>query len=351
MKRYRVGIIGCGNIARSHMRGHRAVPSVDVVAAADVDEPKLGAFAETWGIPNRYTDYKVMLEREKPDLISICTWPHLHCQITVDAAAAGVPGIYCEKAMAIDLAECDRMVAACDASGSKLLVDHIYRYEPNYHRVKSLLEAGTIGEIRTITGNCLTPPRNPNSWIAQVEYAAGGLMINQGTHVVDLLRWYAGPIDWVVGGIRRTVPETRIEQTAWAVLGARSGANMFFESAENREYPGFEITIQGSKGRIYIGQDEPFFYIWRGGWNTAAWEELPTDHDEPQVKGFANAVTDLIGAVSEDRDPLSNGREARDAHEVLMAIYESHRRGGARIPLPLAEKANPLKLMLDTGVL
>jgi hypothetical protein len=124
---YRVGILGLGGISRAHLRGYRAPENgqrVEIVAGADVSAPARERFAQDAGVERTYADYHELLERERPDVVSICTWPPLHAEMVTAACAAGVRGIVCEKPMAIDLASCDRMIAAAAQAGTVLVIGH-----------------------------------------------------------------------------------------------------------------------------------------------------------------------------------------------------------------------------------
>ena len=118
MSSYRVGIIGCGGIAHAHAKGYLA-RGLDIVAAADVRKERLAKFRQLYEVGNLYDDYRQMLTKEELDLVSICTWPTLHSEMTVDVAEADVKGILCEKPMATCLAEADKMIEACDKTGAQ----------------------------------------------------------------------------------------------------------------------------------------------------------------------------------------------------------------------------------------
>ncbi|MBC8227954.1 Gfo/Idh/MocA family oxidoreductase, partial [bacterium] len=174
MKRYRVGIVGCGNISRTHMHAYRAAFAVDVVAAADIQEEKLSAFSEEYRISALYTDYKEMLDKENLDIISVCTLADSHCEITVAAAQRGVH-VFCEKPMALDLAEADKMIAACEQASVKLAVDHHRRGDARYHQSKPFIADDAIGGFRAILAG---------GW------AAGVGLIGDATHLCDSLRTF-----------------------------------------------------------------------------------------------------------------------------------------------------------------
>ena len=149
-KNYTVGIVGCGRMAGLHADAYTLVPDTQLVAAADIDPDKLDLFCERWSIPQRYRSYEEMLAQADVDIVSVVTLDNLHGPATIAAAEAGARGILCEKPMAFDLEEADRMIAACDRAGAKLVVDHSMRFEKNFLEVKAMIERGDIGNLRTI---------------------------------------------------------------------------------------------------------------------------------------------------------------------------------------------------------
>ena len=185
LKRYRVGIVGCGHISRTHMHAYRTVFATDVVTAAEVVEDRRQAFSEEYRIATLYNDYREMLDNEDLDIISVCTLADSHCEITVAAAERGIH-VLCEKPMALDLEEADRMIDACKQAGVKLAIDHHRRGDARYHFAQQLIADGAIGELQAI--------------IAEGATAGVGLM-ETATHLYDSIRIFGGDVDWVFAHI------------------------------------------------------------------------------------------------------------------------------------------------------
>src|SRR5437016_5819441 len=124
VSKYRVAVIGTGRprttegatgfgMAHSHVRGYLETGRCELAAVADINQENAAAFVEKFGAGAVYTDYREMLAKERPDTVSICTWPHLHEPMTRAAAESGARGIYCEKPMAPTWGESKRMHEAC----------------------------------------------------------------------------------------------------------------------------------------------------------------------------------------------------------------------------------------------
>ncbi len=359
-KRYRVGIVGCGRMAGLHAEAYTIVPDTQPVAAADIDPDKLDLFCEQWSIPQRYGSYEEMLAQADLDIVSVVTLDSLHGPATIAAAEAGARGILCEKPMAFDLEEADRMIAACDRAGAKLVIDHSMRFEKNFIEVKTMIERGDIGHLRTIRGNLLsTDQRDPSSWHSQFATAGGGELMHNGTHLFDLIRFYAGDPEWVFATVERGNKAITIEDLSAGLFRMDSGSLFFFESGGRRRYGCFEILIDGDEGRLVIQHGARNSLEQQGRLGLGAlpaplarartepveWEPVATQRDNAVI----NVVADLVDCIENDRESISSGRQGRAALEMIMAVYESQRRGLARVDFPLAIQDNPFGEMLDRG--
>lgn len=346
MKKYRAGIIGCGRIGSllekdvlrgkpcTHAGAYSQHKDVEMVAACDIDRERLKEFGRQWGVEALYEDYKAMLEKEKLDIVSIATWTHLHCQMVVDAARSDVKGIYCEKPIAINLNEANLMLDACHKKRAKLVINHERRWDPYYLKAKELIEKGDIGELRTIVGNALSG--RPEK--LRTEVYGGGPLFHDGTHLTDLLRLYAGEASWVIGHEERDNGKRFIEDTAFGLIHFKNGIHASIEGGGKRRYFNFELDIQGSEGRIMIGNGVRELYRAKQSKRFSGFEELervdfppPKRLENPYVAG----VRDLIKAMENGRESFSSGSDGKKALEIILAIYRSAERGGVRIDLPL----------------
>ena len=250
---YRVAIIGCGGIANAHAQGWQGVPQARIVAVADIAEEARTAFATKYGVERHYADYRQMLHQEKPEIVSICTWPVLHCEMTVAAAEAGARGILCEKPMAISLGEADRMIEACRAAGTLLVVGHQRRFQTQYRTARELVAQGAIGDLLEMRVNC------------------HGDLLTDATHSVDLLRFYCGdlPVERVVGQVDRREGRTRfghpIEDGALGHLVFSGGLRGTVEvgSLARRELP-YQYRLAARHGRSAGGLRRPQARRWHG---------------------------------------------------------------------------------------
>ena len=183
-KNYRVAVIGRtgkGNYGHGIDVVWKEIDNVEIVAVADEDEKGRAAAAERLGTKNAYADYRVMLEKEKPQIVSVCDrWLDAHKDMVIACAEAGA-SIFMEKPLAPSLADADEMVTACEMHHVKLSIAHQTRYSPRIQRVRDMIADGTLGTIVELRGR------------GKEDHRGGGedLMV-LGTHIMDLMRLFAG---------------------------------------------------------------------------------------------------------------------------------------------------------------
>jgi predicted dehydrogenase len=345
MTEYRVAIIGCGRqgprrggaygIAEAHARAYEAVGITKIVAAADVSEENLTIFCDNHNIPGRYLDYHEMLAKEKPDIVSICTWPQLHAEMAVAAANAGVKGILCEKPMALSLPDCDAMIAACEKNNTKLSIDHQRRLGEPFKVAKEIAYSGAIGDLYRVES-----------------YVGGSTLLDWGTHWVDMMFFFLNetPVEWVAAQI-----DARGNESNWAL--PREDHTLMHVQFQNgvRGYMEIGVPVKDMKPIRLVGTE---------GWveMNQAGEGIPavqarrkgdTEWYIPGVTGtihgpdfFIRSVRDLVQAIEENRQSELSGRRARATTEVLLAAYESALRGG-KVYLPLKSTDFPLYRLME----
>ena len=193
MKTVKVGIIGCGNIAnKKHMSSLSKISGCEMVAFCDIVEERALAAAEKFGIEGSrvYQDYKELLANEPDiDVIHVCTPNRQHSFITVAALEAG-KHVMCEKPMAINTAEAEKMLEASRRTGKLLTIGYQSRFRDDAMYLKEEAEADTFGEIYYAKATALRRRGVPNWGVfLNEEEQGGGPLIDIGTHALDLTLW------------------------------------------------------------------------------------------------------------------------------------------------------------------
>ncbi len=191
MGKLKVGIIGCGGIANGkHMPSIKATGRADIVAFCDLVEEKARKAAGEYGTGESrvYTDYRELL-KEELDAVYVCTPNRYHSTITVDALHAG-KNVMCEKPMAINYQEALKMIEAQKESGKILTIGYQNRYRPDSQYLKSVCEAGELGEVYYAKARAIRRRAVPTWGVFLNEYEqGGGPLIDIGTHALDLTLW------------------------------------------------------------------------------------------------------------------------------------------------------------------
>ncbi|HJP31371.1 MAG TPA: Gfo/Idh/MocA family oxidoreductase [Candidatus Latescibacteria bacterium] len=337
-KRRTAAIVGCGDIAHYHMQGYQ-LAGVDVVAFVDPLAVARDQFVTEYGGGRGYASLAEMLAAESPDLVSVCAWHLLHAPLTVEAAAAGVQGIICEKPMAVSMAGADRMVEACDESGTKLAISHQRRFTLGWEKGRELIAAGALGDVLMVTS----------------QFGAG--LLNCGTHAIDGVRFVLGDpdADWVMGAVERRTDkyerDTPIEDACMGLVHFANGVQLFLQvDLEGPNY-GFQFFVRGTEGMMEVSETA-CRTIGAGDANWVDCDLGVPANEIDVIGGKANGrqTQELLEWIDGGAEHRCAGTTARDTVEIMMALEESARRHQV-VHMPLAEKGYPLELMIGEGKL
>ncbi|MFQ3587494.1 MAG: Gfo/Idh/MocA family oxidoreductase [Fimbriimonadaceae bacterium] len=330
MEHLRVGFIGCGRpwktegatgfgISHDHARGYRSVPATKIHALADIDLENAEAFRREHGGEVVYRDYREMLAKERLDIVSICTWPHLHAEMAIACAEAGVRAVYCEKPMAPTWAEAKAMVAACEKSGTVLTFSHQRRFDPPYRKAREMIRSGRIGELLRME----MPTSNLYDW---------------GTHWFDMMHFYNGesPAEWVLAAVEPTGGPTifgvQMEGQGLAQIKFANGVFGFMATGKETGY-NVQNRLVGTEGVIEIGGTGwDHLRVWSKGYSD--WEDFGAIEPTHPGRGFGLAIENLVECLETGAEPELSAAKALRATELIFACYESARNRG-RVDLPL----------------
>lgn len=360
-RRYRVAVIGRtgrGDYGHGLDVVWKDIEEAEVVAVADEDEHGRSEAARRLGVERAYADYREMLAKERPDIVSVAPrWLDCHRDMVMACAEAGCH-VFLEKPMCRTLAEADEMVAACERARVKLAISHQTRYSPRLQRVQEMIEEGKLGDVLELRGRGKEDSRG-----------GGEDLMVLGTHVMDLIRSLAGNPKWCFarvldGGQRVTAADVRdgaegIGPLAGdridAMYGFETAAVAYFSTRRNAGAAGqrFGLRVYGSKGVLDIGTGSlpTVLFLDDSQWGRNKKEWIPVTsaglgQPEPlEEKGLhlGNVwiVRDLIHAIENDTQPRGSVYEGRAALEMILAVYESHRLN-APVALPLQSREHPL---------
>jgi predicted dehydrogenase len=354
-RRVRAAIIGTGRIASrlekdplrakpsTHAGWYAAHPRVDLVAGADTDQAALAEFSGDWAVPaaHCYGDYREMLWRERPDVVSVCAYAPERVEMCEAAIAAGARGLWIEKAVACSLDEARRLEAALAGQGVTAVVDQPRRGDPRYRAVRRVVAEERLGRLET------------------VHAVFSGHFLHTGTHAWDVLRFWCGQWDgvtaWLESG-RAGSADGRVLDTAGhlsgvepgdsgpadgpvdrggqAVVRFSSGTRAFVSGCRKRFFV-FQFDLLFEGGRLQVGND-----VW------LAWAPAPS----PRYTGFVelapgpagewltadeqpprSMLDDLLHCLDTGDPPLMSVRHAVAALELGLAAFQSDATGHVEV--------------------
>ncbi|MBQ6990590.1 MAG: Gfo/Idh/MocA family oxidoreductase [Clostridia bacterium] len=187
-KKLKVGIIGTGWIAESHIQSYKRMPDVEIVAGADLIPGKAEAFFKEWGVEGVrcYPDHLSMLENEELDAVSVCTYNMTHAVCTIDALERGV-NVLLEKPMCVTTEEAVEIIRAEKKSGKVLSIGFQPRFDPNMQQIKKIVEAGVLGEVYYIQTGGGRRRGIPNSTFIEKKTAGIGALGDIGCYSLDMV--------------------------------------------------------------------------------------------------------------------------------------------------------------------
>ncbi len=344
MDKVRIGLIGSGFSAELHADALARNPLVELVACASPNQQNRERFAAKWKIPHTYADHRAMLERKDLDLVTVGAPNFLHCQMVVDCAAAG-RHVVVEKPLCMNLAQADRMIAACRDARVKLMYAEDLCFAPKYVRAKRIVEEGGIGKVFHIRQ--LEKHFGPHSdWFWDMERSGGGALFDMGCHGTECARWILNkpPVKSVMASMNTYVHtgRTRGEDDSTGIIEFQGGAIAVIENSWAKR-GGIEdaLEIHGSDGVIYCDlvrgssmltySERGYGYAVEKAPDTKGWT-MPL-FDEWWQYGYPDEMAHFVDCVRNDQAPLETGEDGRAVLEVMFACYESAATG-RRIEFP-----------------
>jgi predicted dehydrogenase len=339
----KVGIIGVGGIAKTHMPGWNASPYTEVVAASDISEPFLNQFGADNKIARLTTNSADLINDPEIDIIDVCTPNNYHAPLAIAALDAG-KHVICEKPLAPTPADIRSMIAARDRSGKLLMTAQHFRFRGASKAMKAELDSGALGDIyhaRSWMLRRALAPTRPGFIMKQ--HSSGGPCIDIGVHILDLTLWFMGnPKPTAVSGVARAElahlpgafsawgpalipPEYDVEDFAAAFVRFENGATLILEVSWmlHHDTPGedMQMWLYGTKAGSHWPKCEVYEtnYATQQHYNRTL--KLTADKLEPHAQEcveFAQAVID--GAPS----PVP-AEQSLQVMTILDGVYRSQR--------------------------
>ncbi|MEX2500830.1 MAG: Gfo/Idh/MocA family oxidoreductase [Trueperaceae bacterium] len=337
----RIGVIGASFAKAAYLPAVRHTDGAEVVALASARKESAQAVADAHDIQHAYDDWRAMLDAHELDLVCIATPTDTHAEMALAAVERGAH-VLCEKPMAMDAAEAKAMWRAAEDAGRIHMVDHELRFNPNRRKVARLLREGAIGEVRhahitNVTGGWSDPKARPKGdWWSSAERGGGRLGAN-GSHQLDLIRWWFGEVREITGTIDTVVRDRVDPKTGEAWTATADDLVHFVLRAERarlvdvalsgvaRHNMGNHTQIFGSEGSILLSNDTEELQIGRPG---EAFETITEPDPNAGLPGVnagiwnvsvVGVMRELVAAIREGR-PLRDGATFEDGYRTQLAM-------------------------------
>jgi len=340
METYRATLIGCSRMGAfidnevpvergpySHAAGYEACDRTELIACSDLRKDVMAQVGERYGVAadKQYTDYKEMIDRERPDIVSVATQPEHRAEIVVYAAEHGTRAIYAEKAMAASMKDADAMVDSVERNGVLFNMGTNRRWDPGYDAMLGVIESGRIGELRSIVSHTT------------------GTLFNTASHIFDLIQRLSG--DHKAISVQAHLPngDTAIDGSRLTEDPMGEGTIQFENGTTAYALNtgrGLEIEAVGSEGAVTaLGTDREWRiretgekdHRGRGVWVDGVFPEFE------RRSSTLRLIEDLVRGLDTGEPTRGGVQLARANNELIFAFVESHQRGGARVDLPLSE--------------
>ena len=337
MKTYRAALVGCSRMGAfidnevvgaaghvppySHAASYEACDRTDLVAGADLRPEILEQFGERYDVTKEhlYTDYREMIDKEQPDIVSVATMPAARKDIVVYAADHGAKALYAEKPMAASMADADAMVEAVERNNVVFNLGAMRRWGPGYDKMKETIDSGELGALVSVTA------------------FSGG-----GSHTFDLLMRLNSdrPVSWVQANLTNGGDDV-LEKTVLDRYPREQGMFQFedgvmayyLQTGRSAEWEA--VCEDGVLTALRNGAEFQMRAKTEPDSNGRSWlESRPFPDFEPTSPNL-RIVEDLVNSLDTGAPPRGGVRNGRASTELIFAFIESHRRGGARVDLPL----------------
>lgn len=341
-------LIGCGRIATNHIKA-ALNNKLNILSVCDVEPSKMETLLAKHGLERdesikRYTDYKLMLDDVKPELVAIATESGIHAEIALYCIDKGV-NVIIEKPMAMSIQDANRIIEESEKKGVVVSVCHQNRFNVAVQKLRGALEGGRFGKLSH--GSINVRWNRNRDYYTQAQWRGtwaqdGGCLMNQCIHGIDLLRWMMGDEAIEVYGATRqqTHDYLEAEDVGMAVIKFKNGAVATVEGTVNVYPKNLEETLYvfGERGTVKIGGTSTN--------NIDVWDFCDETEEDIKNKGIEEATSnvygnghtslycDVIDAIKNKRKPYVDAVAGRNALEIVLAIYKSQKTG-LPVKLPL----------------
>ncbi len=330
MRKHRIGIVGCGGIAHSHIRGYRAVAAHvgEVVAGCDTNPDTLQSFCDTYGIGLRYSTPQALIESGEVDVISLLTPPAVRAEVILPAVQRGIH-LLVEKPFAENMTDAIAFVEASEAASTTLAVNQSLRFMPDILAAREAIASGEIGDVRFLAHDHFQNRTQTRGWRREETRLEISIF---SIHVLDRIRWLCGENpESVAAATRRWDDEVRGETFAALAIQFRGGAvGTMVSSWHALGIPECRFRADGTEGSLLsvkeaIAADDAVLTVARAGHEA---DRRKLSRPDAATMGMGESMAHLLSAIDAGEQPHHSGRDNLWTMAIVDSAYLSASRGG-----------------------
>jgi predicted dehydrogenase len=337
----RFGLVGAGGIARAYAQAFDGLGLGRLVGVADTRPEAASGLADGIGCRS-YDSYQEMAEDWPLDAVVVCTPPHSHAEISLYFLMRKIH-VLCEKPLSVDLNSAELMLDTARRLGVKLTMASKFRYVEDVIRAKSIVRSGILGDILLVENTFSSIVDMSARWNSRPEVSGGGVLIDNGTHSVDILRYFLGPLAGVQVVEGKRGQGLKVEETVQMFVRSASGVlgRIDLSWGINKEQESY-INIFGTDGTINVGWRESKYR--QAG--SKDWIVFGQGYDK--VQAFRSQIVNFCRAILGEETLLITPADALASVEVIEAAYAALRQSnwtpvgrepGQQRPQPYVEAA------------
>jgi predicted dehydrogenase len=310
------GLVGAGGIAQAYAQAFGQTDLAKLVAIADLRPEAASALAET-GKCQAFQSHQEMLANTELDAVVVCTPPSTHPNICIELVRQG-KHVLCEKPFSIDVQSALEMKAAAEEMGVLLTMASKFRYAEDVIRAKSIVESGILGEI-VLFENAFTSRVDMSSrWNANPAVSGGGVLIDNGTHSLDIMRYFLGPLAEIQVVEGKRTQHLAVEDTVRIFAQSSNGVmgNIDLSWSINKELD-YYLRIYGSNGTISVGWKESKYR------QSSSQDWVVFGQGYSKVQSFRSQLENFSKAILNQEPLLITLEDAIASVEAVEAAYQS----------------------------
>lgn len=316
MNKLKFALIGTGGIAQTYAQAFQQSECCTLVAVADVNQDSAKAFAEPFGA-KYFSNYQTLAEKTEIDAVIVATPPNTHPEIAMFFMRKGV-NVLCEKPLCLTVAEAKAMIETAETRNVTFTMATKFRYCEDVVKAKAILASGVLGEIVQFENAFTAKVDMSKRWNSNKEIAGGGVLIDNGTHSVDIVRYFLGAITEVLAvetsGTQNLPVDENVKLLAKTADGVVASVDLTW--GINKELPNF-ISVYGTNGTLHIGWRESKYKL-----NSSPdWTIFGTGYDK--VQAFRSKIENFRNAILGKEELLINPSDALASVETIEAAYRS----------------------------